>query len=1383
MLNEQNQPAPEAPAAQAAAAAAAVSMGMIKTPSNMDFESDNVASRWKSWREELTLYVGLALQGVPEQKKIDLFKYLVGPEGREVLRTVTPEIPHDEHNPLTLEKILQAFDRRYGPKSSETVDRYRFFKRDQAAGEGFDRYLTELRKLANSCSFGAVCDSLIRDRIVCGIKDAPLRERLLREADLTLDKAIALCRAAELSKEQSRTLDTKEVVHALKQPQTQHHKSQNKPFSQHRSQQHKQQHYKSPQKPPQNYKQENAPQQSSARKLCLYCGYPRNHGRDKCPANGAICHKCKGKDHFAKMCGAIRRRVHTVQEEEVDDYYTVLSVGQESRPAAKPIFAYMDVMRDKGESTRVKFQIDTGASCNVVPVSIVPKGWTVSPSRETLVVYGGTTMTSIGSTTLNLVNPVNNKRYKARCIVVSGNDLPPILGNSTSQIMELVEVKYDNICLKRENICRLKTAPMSKETLLQQYSDVFEGTGKFEGQYHIETDPDVTPKVHPPRKMPIATMDKLKSELDSLVSQGIIRPVTEPTPWVSSLVVIDKPGKLRICADLRDLNVAVRREHYPLPTVEDILPKLGKAKVFSVFDAKNGYWHVKLDDESALLTTFNTPFGRYCWLRMPMGIKSGAEVFQQYQDQAIEGLRQTHCVADDILIYGEGDTIEEATEDHDVVMKNLMQRCRERNLKINPKKIRLRHPEIPFVGHLVTGEGVRADPEKVKALQEMPNPENVADVQRFLGFVNYLSKFIPKLSDHVEPLRLLTHKDVLWHWTEEHEKAMKTVKELVSDDVKLRYYDKEKPLVLQCDASDFGLGACIMQEGAPIAFASRRLTPTERGYAQIEKELLSVVFGIEKFHTYTYGRPIFVESDHKPLESIVRKQLHMTPKRLQRMLLRLQGYDINLRYRPGREMTLADTLSRAPRDSQQSEPEKNIENVNMIGDLPVSEPTLNEIAAHTSVDPDMQILKSLIVSGWPESKNEVPFQLRGYFPMRDELSVQDELLFKGERIIIPATLRRKMLNKIHQSHMGREGCLRRAREAIYWPGMNSDVVQLVDRCQVCQSLPDKQQKETLNPHDVPEGPWIKVGVDLMEFDGKHYLVTVDYFSNFWEVDYLTSPKSESVIMKLKAQFSRHGIPLVVMSDNGPQFDCNDFKRFATKWEFTHVTSSPHYPQSNGKVEGAVKTVKRLLQRAKASGQDPYLAILDFRNTPTQGIDSSPVQRLMSRRTRTLLPIKKELLKPQVDRMARKRIIQSKARQAWYYDRAARDLDFLRPGDTVRIQPMGYQKEWRSATVQREVSPRSYEVVDEQQGMYRRNRRQLRRTSELPPSPQVPDDIQVSSESVADQQWNVQEPATEIASSQDEPPASETREVLIPTEPRRSSRARKSPAYLKDYDRQ
>lgn len=412
---------------------------------------------------------------------------------------------------------------------------------------------------------------------------------------------------------------------------------------------------------------------------------------------------------------------------------------------------------------------------------------------------------------------------------------------------------------------------------VSQYEDVFEGTGLLEGKYHLELNENAQPVVHPPRKVPVAIKDQLQTELNRLCDMNIITQVTKPTPWVSSLVTVVKPNKLRVCIDPKHLNQHIKRSHYPLHTIDDLLPELSNAKIYSVVDAKNGFWHVQLDEESSYLTTVNTPFGRYRWLRMPFDITSAPEEYQRRQDQAVEGIPGVKSIIDDILIYGEGKTEEEAIKDHDRKFRLLMERCRERNIKLNKDKLKLKMKEVKFIGHLITNKGLKMDPKKVHAVLEMPKPTDVSGVRRLVGFVTYLSKFLPKLSHICEPLRKLTLKDSEFCWLENHDKALTEIKTLVTSEPILKYYDPNMELTLQSDASETGLGAAILQENQPIAYASRSLTDTETRYAQIEKELLSVVFGLQTFHQYTYGRNVYVTSDHKPLESILKKPLHCAP--------------------------------------------------------------------------------------------------------------------------------------------------------------------------------------------------------------------------------------------------------------------------------------------------------------------------------------------------------------------------------------------------------------------------------------------------------------------------------------------------------------------------
>ncbi|PIK34233.1 hypothetical protein BSL78_28947 [Apostichopus japonicus] len=281
------------------------------------------------------------------------------------------------------------------------------------------------------------------------------------------------------------------------------------------------------------------------------------------------------------------------------------------------------------------------------------------------------------------------------------------------------------------------------------------------------------------------------------------------------------------------------------------------------------------------------------------------------------------------------------------------------------------------------------------------------------------------------------------------------------------------------------------------------------------------------------------------MESIVCKPLYKAPKRLQRMLLPLQIYDVTLGYRPGKQMQQADTLSRAYLPGKpQGHTSREVESVNMVYQLPITDSRKQAIQAHTTSDSTLQTLITIIHNGWPQSKNYLPQCVTPYYQCRDELTVQDGVVIRGERVVVPKTLRREMLDKIHSSHLGIDGCLRRARECLYWPGMNAELKDYIQTCDVCASVGTNQPKEPLMPHAIERRPWSKVGVDLFHVHDRNYVVTVDYFSGFWEIDFLQDTTSNSVIHKLKGQFARHGIPDVCMSDNGPQFSSYEFKQFA-----------------------------------------------------------------------------------------------------------------------------------------------------------------------------------------------------------------------------------------------
>ena len=290
-----------------------------------------------------------------------------------------------------------------------------------------------------------------------------------------------------------------------------------------------------------------------------------------------------------------------------------------------------------------------------------------------------------------------------------------------------------------------------------------------------------------------------------------------------------------------------------MPTLEEVLPKLANAKLFSVLDAKDGFHQVKLDEQSSYLTTFWTPFGRYRYLRMP---SSAPKEYQRRMHEILQGLPGVEVIADDILVYGSGTTPAEYTRDHDDNLRKLLDRARENNLKLNKRKLKLRLSEVRYMGHLLTSTGVRVDPMKVKAIVEMPRPNNKKAVERLLGTVQYLSQSLPKLSDVAKPLRQLTEKEVVFTWQQQQEHAFTLIKDLVTSSPVLKYYNIKEEVTLQCDASETGIGAALLQAGQPVTYTSRALTKTEQQYAQIEKECLAIVYACDKFDQYILGRDV-----------------------------------------------------------------------------------------------------------------------------------------------------------------------------------------------------------------------------------------------------------------------------------------------------------------------------------------------------------------------------------------------------------------------------------------------------------------------------------------------------------------------------------------------
>lgn len=1244
---------------------------------NMNWNAGDLPKEWKRFKQHCQFTFDGPLSDKNEKAKVNYLMTYVGDKGREIYETFTWAAPAEgvAREQDTLEGVYAKFAHYAAPMKNQIRATVNFDHRRQSEKEKFDNFVTDLKLLVKDCGY-ADENRMVRDAIVLRSFHKEVQEKCLEKGDtLTLEMATEIGQNYETSQESLKAIKGEDSkVHALsfkgKKPWNQNRKRTNS--------------YK--RKPQPHRKDEASKNKDGTSKKCTKCGYDKHQKFQKCPAKNERCSYCHRNNHFASVCRK-KLSAHHVDHQVESDIYSSEYDSDEPEDAYAYTVHQADLISSMGKSDdewfedveignqAIKVQIDTGTKESIMPISVYKSLKCKNKLRKTRHQFE-----SYSNHTLQLEGKVKlATSYKDQCIdvdyyVVKAENKPVLLSGGISKELGLI----------------------SRVNNIDDYPELKNATGTLPGTYSLKIDPTVKPVVHGPRKLPQALTHTVIDKLKEMEANGHITKVTEPTDWVSSMCTVVKGEKVRICLDPKDLNCAIKREHYPIPSIEEIVADMPDADTFSVLDAKNGFLQIKLDYESSLLTTFNTCIGRFRWTRLPFGIKCAPEIFQRIMDEMLHDIKGARARMDDIIIGGKG-------EEHDRILRKVIERATEWNLKLNFDKLQIRQKSVKYVGHVLTDQGLQPDPEKVRAVKEIPTPKSREEVRRFLGIIQYLSKFIPNLSEVDGPLRDIMKKDCQFHWDKPQEQSFEKLKDLCTSSPVLAYFDVHKEVTIQCDASSYAVGGVLLQEGRPIAYTSRAMTETQKRYAQIEKEMLAIVHCCKKFHQYIFGKTVKVESDHKPLQAIFTKPLLAAPMRLQTMLLRLQPYDLCVQYKPGADIPVGDALSRA--NLPETEPDEEPFMVNMIEFVAVTPSRYQDFQARTA--DELNELHTIILKGWPDSKLETPHSVRDYWTYRDELAVSDGIVYRGMRIVVPPSIRSDMLKQVHESHLGINKCKQRARETLFWPGMSQQVQDMIEDCSICNTYQNKQHKEPLKPSKIPDLPWIEIGSDIFDWKGDSYLLAVDYYSKFIEVEKLIDLSSNSTIEVLKSQISRHGIPVILRTDNGPQFSSNEFQSFCQAYQIHHKTSSPHFPQSNGEAERAVQTVKKMWKKCS----DKQLALLDYRTTPLASCDLSPAQLLMGRRPRNKLPAARNLLKPKPynPEEVKKRFSKDKLNQQHYYNKkAGDDLPTFQTGDPIRMSPLPGTNKWIPATIVDRHSFRSYIVRNEYNGRkYRRNRKDLR----------------------------------------------------------------------------
>lgn len=1218
------------------------------------------AEEWPEWITEFKRFrTAGKLHREEGEVQRDTLLYCMGTESEKVLRALTFG---DNESDTDFDCLVKKFEDYFIPQRNIIFERAKFQDRRQIEGETVEEFYRSLKDLGKYCKYNDE-DEIIRDRFVVGLTDQKLKEKLQLVHDLTLTKALETARQHELIKKQMEQQQVEvDMIYKGKGKST----------------------TKSTMKP--------VPVRDRSTKSCSRCG--RQHDRGQCFAFGKTCMKCGGRNHFAKVCrtkmpqhaNASNARphnnskyrtthIHKKQINEVTDepreQYFIDNVGSSS---SEPWRVDIDVNK-----SRATFKIDTGADVNIIN----EETWKAlgRPNLQSNQII----LTSAGGN-LNIKGQFDAQiggNLKTRFFVVN-NRVDNLLSRDTSAALGLVK-RVDGIKL---SVVKCEPVKIKLKEGIKPYS------------------------LSVARRVPIPLQEKVKKELQRMKEMDIIEEITEPTDWVSPMVPVPKAnGEVRICVDLKKLNKAVQREKFVIPMFDDIIHQLSGSTVFSKLDAQSGFWQLPLDQETAKLTTFITPHGRYFMKRVPFGISSAPEIFMRVVSKILEGIPGVICYFDDILCHSK------TKEEHGGLLTKVHVRLKEAGLQLNKEKCEYWRSEITFLGHVIDAEGCRPDPTKVEAIKNMTEVRDVVELRRYLGMVNYLGRYLPHLSTVLKPLNQLLEKETAWTWGPPQSEAFRKVQELITSAPVLAYFDPSRPTVVEADSSSYGLGGCLLQEFdnglRPVAFCSRTLTSAEQRYAQIEKECLASVWACERFDRYLMGLENFtLYSDHKPLIPLINsRDLSETPVRCQRMLIRLMRYNPTAEYRPGPTMVTSDTLSRSPsfgiekRENLGKEVQFHVDMV--TSSWPVSDNKLRQIREKTLEDVCLSSTLDYVRHGWPEYREDIKISALSMFPFRHELSEVDGILVKGDRIVVPYKMRKEILERIHEGHFGITKCKERGKQSVWWPEINKQIKDMVAKCQHCLEKRPTQRKEPLLPSALPDRPFQKVGVDICEVKKNQYLVLEDYYSRYLEIMYLSNTSSRTVIFKLKSCFARYGIPECLVSDNARQFTSTDFRQFATQWNFKHVTSSPRFPQCNGKAERAVRTAKEIMKQ-----EDIFLALLAYRTTPLVELGVSPAQLMFDRQIRSTMPCLPQKLKhncvPRETLEFRDRRAKQKQKENFDRHYGVRNLPKLTPGDPVLVKTDD-EKMWKTpARVVEEVAPRSYVVRTEFHGNLRRNRRHLQK---------------------------------------------------------------------------
>ncbi|XP_043227190.1 uncharacterized protein K02A2.6-like [Amphibalanus amphitrite] len=782
-------------------------------------------------------------------------------------------------------------------------------------------------------------------------------------------------------------------------------------------------------------------------------------------------------------CGKQRTGVKLVQDGDQADWQV---------SAVQPAAAEWATVRVNGQEFTML--IDTGSPVTIISAETHIPGLTLRPSELHLTSFTGQQIRLRGEADVNV--ETDGRATRLRLVVSDMGSHRPLMGR------EWIKALRTASGLETLNVCPVATQPTLKE-VMDKHREVFkEELGRIPVKVALRLKEGAKPVYRRARPVPFALQQDIERELDKWLDQGIAEKVPPGhfSGWGTPLVPIPKKDGVRLCADYRiTVNPQLQPLKYPMRTPEELFASI-RGKKFCKLDCRNAYLQCELDEESREMTTVTTHRGAMRMNRLPYGISTCGAQFQAIMDQVLDGLPGVVCYLDDVLIGADSDR--ELMDRLDRVLERL----KDNGVRLKKEKCQFGVREVVYLGWRLSEAGLRPVQEKTAAVTAAPDPRNVQELRSLIGSVSYYQRLLPNLSTVLAPLYALLKTGVKWAWTAECAAAVRRVKDMLSTAPVLMRYDPVLPLRLVTDASATGVGAALMQvtpEGLerPVQYASRTLTPTERKYAQVEREAAAVSFGVRRFHQFLFGRPFTLVVDNRTLSRILnpdRELPSLAAARMQRYALQLAAYQYKIELRRTEDMRLADTMSRlsVPDEAENRLSAEEEAAYGGGGVMFIAEQgpclTAQQIAVATRRDPALARALAAVRSGWPAvvDPDLAPFKNR-----REELTTEADCLLWGGRVVIPSSLRDTVKRELHEGHFGCTRMKQLARRFVWWPGLDAELEALARGCQACVSKRAEPPQATRHPWEPTDGPWQRVHADFAgPLKGTWFLVMVDSFS-------------------------------------------------------------------------------------------------------------------------------------------------------------------------------------------------------------------------------------------------------------------------------------------------